>query len=108
MVKLNFTPRKVTGPSDATPQEPVEYSNLNTKQRRATREQYVHDQGGKCYHCGQPLDVEPQKDYTIDLDLFPPGFLNNPVHLHHSHETGLTLGAVHAYCNAVLWQYYGE
>lgn len=31
-----------------------------------------------------------------------------PVHLHHDHKTGLTIGAVHAKCNAVLWQYYGE
>jgi len=44
----------------------------------------------------------------IDWDLFPPGFLKNPVHLHHNHDTGMTIGAVHAYCNAVLWQYYGE
>jgi hypothetical protein len=28
--------------------------------------------------------------------------------LHHCHQTGLTIGAVHAKCNAVLWQYHGE
>jgi hypothetical protein len=40
--------------------------------------------------------------------LFPELFLKYPVHLHHSHVTGLTIGAVHAYCNAVLWVYHDE
>jgi hypothetical protein len=44
----------------------------------------------------------------IDLDLFPDGFLRYPIHLHHNHETGMTIGAVHSRCNAVLWQYEGE
>jgi len=30
------------------------------------------------------------------------------MHLHHNHETDMTEGAVHAYCNAVLWQYEGK
>jgi hypothetical protein len=34
--------------------------------------------------------------------------LLHPVHLQHSHVTGLTEGAVHAFCNAVLWQYEGR
>lgn len=44
----------------------------------------------------------------INWKLFPKEFLKNPIHLHHSHDTDMTLGAVHAYCNAVLWQYHGE
>jgi hypothetical protein len=48
------------------------------------------------------------KRYPIDRELFPPGFFNYPVHLHHSHNSGLTIGAVHSYCNAVLWHYHGE
>jgi hypothetical protein len=34
--------------------------------------------------------------------------LKSPIHLQHDHDTGLTEGAVHAYCNAVLWQYEGR
>ena len=40
--------------------------------------------------------------------LFPDGFFKHPVHLQHDHDTGLTEGAVHAYCNAVLWEYFGR
>lgn len=90
---------------------PVKYKNLNSSRRRAVREEYIRVQEGKCYHCGQLLNENPPPHITnkpIKWSLFPPGFQNNPIHLHHSHDTGLTLGAVHSYCNAVLWQYYGE
>jgi hypothetical protein len=30
------------------------------------------------------------------------------IHLQHCHKTNMTEGAVHAYCNAVLWQYEGK
>ena len=55
---------------------------------------------------GDPADQVKAK--PVDLSLFPQAFFKYPVHLHHDHETGLTLGAVHSYCNAVLWQYLGE
>ena len=41
-------------------------------------------------------------------DLFPPNFLKYKVHLQHNHSTGMTEGAVHALCNAVMWQYEGR
>jgi hypothetical protein len=44
----------------------------------------------------------------INEKIFPPNFFKYPVHLHHDHNTGMTIGAVHAYCNAVLFQYHGE
>ena len=44
----------------------------------------------------------------INYRLFPPGFLKNPIHLQHDHDTNMTEGAVHAKCNAVLWEYYGK
>jgi hypothetical protein len=44
----------------------------------------------------------------INARLFPPNFFNWPVHLHHCHVTGLTIGAIHCHCNAVLWQYHGQ
>lgn len=34
--------------------------------------------------------------------------LRYPVHLQHNHDTGMTEGAVHARCNAVMWQYLGR
>lgn len=90
---------------------PVDYTAISQTQRKRVREEYVRIQGGKCSHCGEPLTSPPAKSImnkSINLKLFPPNFLKWPVHLHHSHVTGLTIGAVHARCNAVLWQYHGE
>lgn len=87
---------------------PANYNELSQRGRREARLQYVEMQKGLCYHCGKPLDKEPKHNHKINWSLFPPNFLGNPVHLHHNHETGETIGAVHAYCNALLWQYYGE
>ena len=59
-------------------------------------------------YCQEPLDSDPAKrvsDKPVNKKLFPLGFFNHPVHLQHCHNTGLTEGAVHAYCNAVMWQY---
>lgn len=90
---------------------PVYYDDLPQGERRLVREQYVALQEGKCYYCGNPLWAKPKNDVAkkhINWKRFPPNFLKWPVHLHHSHDTGLTIGAVHAHCNAVLWQYEGE
>ncbi len=90
---------------------PVKYDDLSNNEKRLVREEYVRRQGGKCCHCGQALDKNPcssVRSRKIHPDLYPPGFFKYPVHLHHSHDTGLTIGAVHNYCNAVLWEYYGE
>ena len=90
---------------------PVNYDNLTWQQRGVVREQYIVEQKGFCYHCKSCLKQPPPDFITekkIHWDLFPPNFLKYPVHLHHCHTTGLTIGAVHSYCNAVLWEYYGE
>lgn len=90
---------------------PVVYHATPPRQRRAVREQYIENQGGKCYHCGKDLSEKPPKSITekrITWRLFPPNFLKYPIHLQHDHDTGLTEGAVHAYCNAVMWQYHGK
>ena len=87
---------------------PVDYTKLNGRKKKAVREQYVEEQGGLCSHCKTDLAKEPHKVLWVNSRLFPRGFMNNPVHLHHDHNTGMTLGAVHSYCNAVLWQYHGE
>ena len=87
---------------------PVNYNELHWKERRIVREEYIKLQKGKCCHCGDLLKEKPTMDKLIDISLFPPNFFKWPVHLHHSHDTGITIGAVHNYCNAVLWQYHGE
>jgi len=90
---------------------PVDYTKLDRRERRAVREQYIEDQGGRCMFCERSLDDEAPADVVekpIDWGMFPPNFLKYPVHLQHDHGTGMTEGAVHAYCNAVLWQYHGR
>ena len=92
-------------------QLPVNYDNTKPAKRRKVREAYVELQDGKCYHCKEPLTGKPSIEVGnmwVNSDLFPKGFFRWPVHLHHSHDTGMTIGAVHSKCNAVLWQYHGE
>lgn len=93
--------------------KPQNYDLLTRQERRELRLRYVEAQKGKCHHCGADLNGEPSADVMskrINWRLFPGGeeFLRYPVHLHHCHDTGMTIGAVHARCNAVLWQYHGE
>lgn len=90
---------------------PVDYRSLEWPERRDVRNEYVRRQRGFCYFCKSYLDGEPAADVKkkpINWRLFPRDFMKHPVHLHHSHDTGMTIGAVHNYCNAVLWQYHGE
>jgi hypothetical protein len=92
-------------------QLPANYDLLNTQQRRLVREEYVRIQEGRCSHCGELLTGKASADVlskSVNRRLFPEGFFRWPVHLHHNHTTSMTIGAVHNYCNAVLWQYYGE
>lgn len=92
-------------------QLPVDYNKLSTTQRKEVREQYALIQRGKCAHCGNMLAEQPSekiRDTLVNWKLFPKGFTKYPVHLHHCHKTNMTLGAIHAKCNAVLWQYKGE
>jgi len=90
---------------------PVDYRTLDwTKGETArVRNEYAWLQGGLCYWCEKPLSQPPPAEITelrIHWDLFPENFMKNPVHLQHNHETHMTEGAVHAYCNAVMWQYH--
>jgi len=87
---------------------PVNYDEIDQPERRKVREEYIKRQEGKCCHCGQALDQKAEENKEINRNLFPTKFFNHPVHLHHNHDTGMTIGAVHCYCNAVLWQYHGE
>jgi hypothetical protein len=90
---------------------PVNYSKIHFSGRKKVREKYIEIQEGRCYYCDGDLTTEPPKKVSkkkINKNLFPKGFFNHPIHLHHDHDTGMTIGAVHCYCNAVLWQYHGE
>jgi hypothetical protein len=91
--------------------DPQNYHSLTYPERKQLRLRYVEAQGGNCRFCKAPLAGPPPawvKRKRINWDLFPEGFLRWPVHLHHDHQTGMTIGAVHALCNAVLWCYHGE
>ena len=90
---------------------PVDYTKLAIWEKKYVREQYVEEQNGKCYYCGEDLDKPAPKritDKPINWKLFPSNFLQYPIHLQHNHKTGMTEGAVHNYCNAVMWQYEGK
>lgn len=90
---------------------PIKYSETAPHIRRQAREQYVKEQGGLCYWCHQPLTGAPSDEVNSKIicwSLFPKNFLKYPIHLQHDHDTDLTEGAVHAKCNAVMWQYHGR
>ena len=90
---------------------PINYDELLPFQKKEVREQYIQEQKGLCMYCKKSLSDPPPKEITdknINWSLFPPNFLQSPIHLQHNHYTGLTEGAVHNYCNAVMWQYEGR
>lgn len=89
---------------------PQIYHDLTPKQRREVREQYAVEQNNLCFFCHKPLNEKPVIDKEINWSLFPGGilFLKYPIHLQHCHKTGYTEGAVHSYCNAKMFQYYGR
>lgn len=90
---------------------PRNYNKLTNEERRQVRLQYVRLQKGRCYYCHSSLGGNPaHKSHgkAIKRSLFPKGFFKHPIHLHHNHNTGMTIGAVHNHCNAVLWQYHNE
>lgn len=90
---------------------PARYSNLSRIERRLVRLEYIKLQNNKCYYCHHDLNSDPPSEITnkpINWNLFPKGFMNYPIHLQHNHDTDMTEGAVHAYCNAVMWQYFNR
>ena len=89
---------------------PVDYTKLEASERREVREQYIAEQNFKCMYCKCSLGENPPQtilNKEINWSLFPEHFLKYPVHLQHNHNTGMTEGAVHSYCNAIMWQYHG-
>ena len=90
---------------------PIDYTKASPFIRRRARLEYERLQNGLCPCCEAPLNKptpEPYASIPIRREAFPQGFFRYPVHLHHDHETGMTVAAVHAMCNAILWQVHGE
>ncbi len=90
---------------------PVNYEVLSWQERAAVRAQYIKEQDNNCYWCANSLSLGPPTSImkkSLDMTMFPPNFLDHPIHLQHDHDNGLTEGAVHARCNAVMWQYHGR
>lgn len=90
---------------------PIDYTKLHFTEKRKVREQYIEEQNGDCFYCWESLENPAPnhiKEKPINWSLFPKEFLKYPIHLQHSHDTGMTEGAVHNYCNAVMWQYEGR
>jgi hypothetical protein len=99
---------------DKLPKLPAVYDRLSGQRRMIVRELYIAKQKGKCLHCKQTLSRLPRaynarkKERMNASGILPPYFFKFPIHLHHCHKTDLTLGAVHAYCNAILFMEYGQ
>ncbi len=89
----------------------MQYSKLTWQEKIKVREGYVKSQDGLCLYCKEDLNEEAPKritDKKIIWSKFPPNFLKYRIHLQHNHKTDECEGAVHAYCNAVMWQYEGK
>ncbi len=104
---------------------PIDYNKASRNLQRLAREEYVRRQNGLCCFCNYPLSQETpdsvKKEYPLAFrehenylyamgsnrktGTFPKGMLDHPVHLHHNHETGLTIGAIHVYCNIISFVY---
>ena len=109
--KVQALENELGEPQVETIKLPVEYKKLSPKMRQIVRDIYSKNQNYKCLHCGNDLQKNPTDEILrkkINRKLFPKTFFDYPVHLHHDHKTGLTIGVVHSFCNAVLWQYHGE
>lgn len=93
---------------EQVPELPTEYSKLSQSQRRDVRLRYMALQENKCCYCNKLLSEDSSPEVLSKLvneKLFPEHFFSYPIHLHHHHDTDLTIGTIHAYCNAVSFQY---
>lgn len=87
---------------------PINYDNAHWTVRKQAREQYVKEQDSKCWYCKKNLFGKPSKEVMskpINHKLFPISMFKYPIHLHHCRNSGMTIGATHARCNAFLWQH---
>lgn len=97
---------------------PMPYDELrrNWRKKRFVRDAYRAFQDDACCICGgllAPYGDAPKKtreNLEILEAVIGKGEAINlsklqrwPTHLHHNHETGLTVGAAHGACNIWLW-----
>jgi hypothetical protein len=110
MPELDFTVRNALNALANDVTLPAMYDMLTPEQRRWARGEYARLQGGLCHYCKAPLAGPPTEEVQRKKlkATYPPNFFTWAHHLHHNHATGLTVGVVHARCNAVLWEYHGE
>lgn len=91
---------------------PILYEDIIcSEMRKEVREEYIKIQKNLCLFCKNSLSSKPSEkslSFKLNKRLFPKNFFNYPLHIHHSHKTGLTIGVVHAICNGILWEYYGQ
>ena len=110
---FKFKPIKeyVKGSAEPSMILPTDYTKLDAYEKATVRNEYIKRQDDKCWYCKEDIQKEAPERITnkkIDWSLFPSGFLDYPIHLQHDHNTNMTEGSVHNYCNAVLWQYEGK
>ena len=90
---------------------PINYVRSSRAKRAQARLQYIEEQDNLCYFCKEDIHIDPPSkilEMPLSRKGYPKGFFDRPIHLHHCHMTDKTIGATHAYCNAVLFEYYGE
>lgn len=87
------------------------YSKLTPQERRKVREELMAKQEQLCWYCHKPFWMTPPshiENYEYNMRVFPPTMFKYPVHSHHDHETDVCIGAVHAKCNAYMWETEGK
>jgi hypothetical protein len=81
---------------------PTKYSSLSGERKSAVISAYICLQRERCWLCGDSLYelptfiVENPKLMALSYNELAE---EHPHHLHHDHDTGLTLGVTHAECN---------
>lgn len=83
---------------------PTKYSSLSGERLSAVKDAYICLQRERCWLCGDNLYELPK--YIVDNPNYMGLCYNQlaeqtPLHLHHNHDTGLTLGVAHAECNII-------
>lgn len=100
--KVTKLPLKPKGSLRYNLELPTKYSSLTGERKSAVKEAYICLQRDRCWLCGDDL-YDPPK-FLVENPNYMPLCGNqlaehSPLHLHHDHKTGLTLGVTHAECN---------
>ena len=88
------------------PEYSIMYKTLDKKIKELKNKKLQTKEGSTLEKIQSDID-QYQKEMDKIKTIFPENFFDHSIHLHHDHDTGMTIGAVHAHCNAVLWEYEG-